>query len=77
MAVILNCRFTDYITVYDILHGFLAGQGTGIATLEAKLLQKLAAMRQGLLYVIFLDLHNAYDALYRDICLDILEGYGV
>ena len=27
--------------------------------------------------MISLDLHKAYDALYRSRCLDILEGYGV
>ena len=29
------------------------------------------------LYIIFLDLHKAYDALERSRCLEILEGYGV
>ena len=29
------------------------------------------------LYVIFLDLHKAYDALDRSRCLEILEGYDV
>ena len=29
------------------------------------------------MYVIFLDLRKAYDALDRSRCLDILEGYGV
>ena len=29
------------------------------------------------MYVIFLDLHKAYDALDRYRCLDILEGYSV
>ena len=29
------------------------------------------------MYVIFLDLHKAYDALYKSRCLEILEGYGV
>ena len=38
---------------------------TGTATLEAKPFQHLAAMREEVLYVIFLDLHKAYDALYR------------
>ena len=38
-----------------------AGRGTGTATLEAKLLQQLAAMREEVLYVIFLDLTKAYD----------------
>ena len=39
--------------------------------------QQLEAMREEVLYVIFLDLTKAYDALDRSRCLDILEGYGV
>ena len=27
--------------------------------------------------MIFMDLHKAYDALDRSMCLEILEGYGV
>ena len=65
VAVILNRRLTSSITFHDILHGFRAGRGTGTATLEAKLLQQLAAMREEVLYVIFLDLTKAYDALVR------------
>ena len=34
-------------------------------------------MREEVLYVIFLDLHKAYDALDMSRCLEILEGYGV
>ena len=77
VAAILNRRVTSSITYHDALHGFRAGRGTGTATLEAKLLQQLAAMREEVLYVIFLDLTKAYDALDRSRCLDILEGYGV
>ena len=77
VAEILNCRFTASITFHDFLHGFWAGSGTGTATLEAKLLQKLAALREEVLYVIFLDLHKVYDDLDRSRCLDIMEGYGV
>ena len=76
VAVILNCRFTSSITYHDALHGFWAGRGTGTATLKAKLLQKLAAMREEVLYVIFLDLAKAYNDLDRSRCLEILEGYG-
>ena len=45
VAVILNRRLTSSITFHDVLHGFRAGRGTGNATLEAKLLQQLLAMR--------------------------------
>ena len=77
VAAILHSRLTTAITYHDFLHGFRAGRGTGTATLEAKLLQELAAMREEVLYVIFLDLTKAYDALERSRSLDILEGYGV
>ena len=77
MAAILNRRFTSSITYHDALHGFRAGRGTGTATLEAKILQQLAAMKEEVFYVIFLDLTKVYDALDRSRCLDILEGYGV
>ena len=74
VAAILNLRFTVSITYHDALRGFREGRGTGTATLEVKLLQQLAALREEVLYVIFLDLHKAYDALDRSRCQEILEG---
>ena len=47
----------------------------GTASLEAKLLQQLVAMREEVMYAIFLDLHNMYDTLERYRFLYILEGY--
>ena len=55
-----NIAATTAITYHDPLHGFRAGRGTGTATLKAKLLQQLAAMREEVLYVIFLDLTKPY-----------------
>ena len=69
VAAFLNLRRTASITFPDFLHGFWAGRGTGTATLEAKLLQQLAALMDEFLYVIFLDLHKAYDALDSSRCL--------
>ena len=63
LAVILNCRLTASITFHDFLLGFRAGCKTGTATLEAKLLQQLMALREEVLYMIFLDLLTVYDAL--------------
>ena len=77
VAEILNRLLTASITFHNFLHGVWAGRGTGTTTLEAKLLQQLAALREEVLYVIFLDLHKAYDALERSRCLKILEGYGM
>ena len=45
VVVILHRRLTAGIKLHDALHGFREGCGTGTATLEAKLLQQLAAMR--------------------------------
>ena len=77
MAVILHCRLTTAITYHDALHSFREGRGTGTATLEAKLLQQLAAIREEVLYLILLDLTKTYDALDRSRILEILKGYGV
>ena len=72
VAEILNRQLTTSITFHDSLHGVRAGRGTGTTTLEAKLFQKLAALREEVLYVIFPELHKAYVALGRSRCLDIL-----
>ena len=75
VAAILNRRLTASITFHDFLHGFRAGCGTGNATLEAKLLHQLAALREEVLYMIFRYLHKVYDDLDRSRCFEILEGY--
>ena len=65
VAAILNCWLTASTTFHDFLHGFRAGCITGTATLKAKLIEQLEALREEFLYVIFLDLHKVYDALDR------------
>ena len=46
VTVIPNRRFTSAITYHNSLHGFRAGCGTGNATLEVKLIQQVAALRE-------------------------------
>ena len=65
VTVILNRRFTAYITCHNSLHGFQEGHGKRTTTLEVKLIWKVTAMREEVLHAIFLDLHKAYDTLDR------------
>ena len=74
VAAILHHRLTTAITYHNALHGFRGGRGTGTATLEAKLLQQLAAIREEVLYVIFMELTKEYDVLDRSRSLEILKG---
>ena len=74
---IINHRISSPIHFHNALHGFRAGRGTGTATLEAKLLQKIIATRETVPHSILLDLRKAYGASDRDRCLYILEGHGV
>ena len=77
MTGILNCRITAEIQFYDILQGFCTGRGTRTTSLEVKLLQQIMALREEVMYDIFLYLHKSYVALDRDRCFNILEDYGV
>ena len=67
----------NIIEFHDCLHGFLAGKGTGTATIEAKLSQQLAYIEQQPLYGVYIDLRKAYDAMDRDRCVLIMKAYGV
>ena len=75
--VIIDCQITSSIAFHNVLHCFRAGCGTRIATLDAKLLQLLVAMKEDVLYVIYMYLYKLYEALKRNRCLDILKVYGV
>ena len=61
----INQWLTASVTFHDFLHIFGGGRVTGTATLKVKLLQNLAALREEVLYMIFLYLHKAYYALDR------------
>ena len=77
VSILLNRRLATAINRHAVLHGFRAGRRTGTAALESKLLQHLTAMREAVLFEVFLDLQKACDALDQDICLEIIVAYGV
>ena len=64
VTVFLNRHFISSIAFHDFLHGFQSGCSTVAASLNSKMLQQLTAMREEVVYAIFLDLNKAYDALY-------------
>ena len=58
VTVILNSRLTTSIEFHDVLHGFRVGSATGATSLKVKLLQKLLAIMEEVLYTIFMHLHK-------------------
>ena len=65
LVVTLNICLGAAINFYDVLHRFWEGRGMGTTYLEVKLIQNLMAIREEVLYTIFLDLHKMYKALER------------
>jgi hypothetical protein len=65
------------INLHDTLHGCLTQRGTGTACIKAKLAQQLLYLELQPFYGVFLDLKKAFDAMDRERCNMILEGYGV
>ena len=63
---ILNICHEASIQFHDTLHGFCTGIGIRTDSLEVKLLQQCMAIREEVLYEIFLDIHNSYASLDRE-----------
>ena len=76
-AALVNCWLNRCVLLHNFLHRFRRGRGTGIATLEAKLAQKLAGLAHDPLFQVFLDIYKAHDSLDRERCLEVLNGYGL
>jgi hypothetical protein len=73
--IMVHCMST--IEFHPCLHGGLPKQGTGMATIEAKIAQQLAWVEQEPLFQVFIDLCKAYNHLNQAKCLEIMTSYGV
>ena len=65
---VLDERLSE-IVLHDFLRKFRAKRGCDTGTMEATLLQKLAARERVPFFGIFLDLRKAFDAIDRGRCL--------
>ena len=73
----VNFLLKQSITLHNALHGFREGRGTVTATLEEKLLQKLAGIALDPLFQVFLDVGKVYNPLDRGWCMNIIRRYGM
>ena len=55
--------------LHDALHGFRAGWGMGMGSLEANLAQQFVEIAHEPLFQVFLDVCKAYDSLDRGRCI--------
>ena len=78
-TVVMNAKLNKWVGLYDSLHVFREGRGTGTATLEAKLVQQLASFAHEPLFQFFLDVLKSYDSLDRGGGggVEIFKGYGM
>ena len=58
-----------------MLNGFQVGWVMGTTSLKSKLLHKLTATRNYVLYKVFIDLCRSYDALDRERFMEVLMEY--
>jgi hypothetical protein len=65
----------DTINLHDSLHGCRHNRGTRTAIIKAKLAQQLSYLELRPFYGVFLNLRKAFDAMDRERCLMVLEGY--
>ncbi len=62
--------------MHDSLHSCRNKRRTGTAIIKAKLEQQLSYLELKPFYGVFLDLRKAFNAMDRERCIMILEGYG-
>ena len=73
---VIDTLIKTVLTFHDVIYGFCASRGTGMAIMEPKMVQELASIDQDPLFLAFLDLRKAYNTLEHGRLLQNVEGYG-
>ena len=76
VKAVISTQFKMCVKFHDVLHGFCARQGTGVAIMELKMVQDMYSIYQNHFLLLFLDISKAYDMLDRGRFLQTLERYG-
>ena len=76
VEALINTHLRASLQMHYVLHGLRSGRGTGAAIMVLKLAQELASIDQEPLFLVFLDLRNAYDTVDQDRLLIPMEWYG-
>ena len=64
--MIIHKRIIEKIKFHDSIHGFRTETGTSTAIINIKLKMQIAKRRKIPLYMIFLDIKKAYDAIDKE-----------
>ena len=66
VEALIYTRLRSSLKFHDVLHRFRSGRGTDTAIMEPNIDQELSSADHRTLFLILLDLRNAYDTLYRE-----------
>ena len=73
---VLDGRLVN-LQCHDCLYGFLANRGCGTTILKTNLAQQLAFLEQEQMFGGFIYLKKAFNAMHREICVEILQNHGM
>ena len=68
---IIETRIKTVVTFHDILNGFCACRGKGMAIADINMAQEIASIKQDPLFLVFLDLWKYYNTLE---CVRLLQN---
>ena len=77
VEALIDTRLCANVQFHDVLHRLRTGRGTGMVTIELKLVQELSRIDHAPLFLVFMDLRKAYETVERERLNLTLERYGV
>ena len=76
MEAIIDTRLRASVRLHDVMNGLLSGRGMRMMILELIMAHELVRVDQDPLFLVFLDLQNAYDTVDHVCLLMTLDENG-